>query len=133
VLQSFADDRIKSEKEKLERALADDEGAWAEYVQQYGGGSVMGLLAETCQSPPAWLPSRTTSKLFCALLISSTSRQRQTAITLWCTVSPFTHICLLMTMLLSAQPVYTWTCQPCAGAVVWGPKLLQLLPFPTLK
>jgi hypothetical protein len=36
---------VKAAKEKLARALMNDEAAWAEYVQEYGAGSVMNLLA----------------------------------------------------------------------------------------
>jgi hypothetical protein len=44
-IPDHADDRIQQEKHKLARALTDDEAAWAEYVQQYGSGSVMNLIA----------------------------------------------------------------------------------------
>jgi hypothetical protein len=37
-------EKIKGAKDKLARALSDDEAAWAEYLQAYGGGSVMRLL-----------------------------------------------------------------------------------------
>jgi hypothetical protein len=31
-----ADDKVKGAKDKLARALADDEAAWGEYLQAYG-------------------------------------------------------------------------------------------------
>jgi hypothetical protein len=41
----FAGDKVKAAKDKLSRALADDEAAWTEYLAAYGGGSVSQLLA----------------------------------------------------------------------------------------
>jgi hypothetical protein len=38
------DEKVRGAKDKLARALSDDEAAWAEYLQAYGGGSVMRLL-----------------------------------------------------------------------------------------
>ncbi|WIA11300.1 hypothetical protein OEZ85_011423 [Tetradesmus obliquus] len=37
--------KAKAVKEKLAKALSDDEAAWGEYVQQYGAGSVLKLAA----------------------------------------------------------------------------------------
>lgn len=37
--------KAKAVKEKLAKALSDDEAAWGEYVQQYGAGSVLNLAA----------------------------------------------------------------------------------------
>lgn len=37
--------KAKAMKEKLAKALSDDEAAWGEYVQQYGAGSVLNLAA----------------------------------------------------------------------------------------
>jgi hypothetical protein len=36
---------VKAAKEQLAKALTDSDTAWIEYVNEYGAGSVMGLLA----------------------------------------------------------------------------------------
>uniref|UniRef100_A0A383VPG1 Uncharacterized protein n=1 Tax=Tetradesmus obliquus TaxID=3088 RepID=A0A383VPG1_TETOB len=40
-----ADGKVKAAKDKLARALNDDQAAWADYVAEYGVGSMMNLIA----------------------------------------------------------------------------------------
>lgn len=44
-VQAKPDDSVLAAKDKVNKALQNDEAAWAEYVQEYGAGSVLNLLA----------------------------------------------------------------------------------------
>jgi hypothetical protein len=39
-----ADEKVQAEKDKVSKALKNDEAAWAEYLAEYGAGSVMNLI-----------------------------------------------------------------------------------------
>jgi hypothetical protein len=47
---NHADEKVKAAKEQLQKAMADSDSAWIAYVNDYGAGSVMNLIAGERQS-----------------------------------------------------------------------------------